>query len=352
MEDKQEPLLSRVDALPEPDRRALRLRFKEGLRNQEVAELAGIPAAQVSQRLHAALMSLCGGPPDLGSGLARDFRADMLCAYVLDEASPEERRLVERAIVESSLVRAELDALRALMARLRQAFLCEDSPPPQPPPQPRQPRRRWWRLGVAMAGLAALIPYVLQERSPPATSRSTPRNLVFLLDTSGSMHSPDKLPLVKTALQRLVPLFAAQDRIALTVYAGAAGTVLPTTEGSAHGTILAALERLEAGGPTAAGAGLQLAFSLAEASRRPGDLTQIILVTDGDFTFDGVSRTAALTEVTERARAGISLMILKLGSDDATPALAELAQAKGADIIQIKSADDVVRTLSGPSAPQ
>ena len=95
-------------------------------------------------------------------------------------------------------------------------------------------------------------------------------NLVFLLDVSGSMQPPNKLPLVKQAFRLLVQELRPQDRVAIVVYAGAAGLVLPSTPGSDKAAILQALDRLEAGGSTAGGAGLRLAYEIGEAALYPG----------------------------------------------------------------------------------
>src|SRR5690606_7320551 len=88
-------------------------------------------------------------------------------------------------------------------------------------------------------------------------------NLVFLIDTSGSMNSPDKLPLLKESFRQMVPRLRAQDRVSIVVYAGSAGLVLPPTPGDRHGEILAALGQLEAGGSTNGGEGIDLAYAMA-----------------------------------------------------------------------------------------
>ncbi len=108
-------------------------------------------------------------------------------------------------------------------------------------------------------------------------------NLVFLLDVSGSMNSPNKLPLLKKAFKMLVGQLDEQDRIAIVVYAGSAGLVLPSTPGSKKGRILNALDKLQAGGSTAGGAGIQLAYQVAKDNFIKAGNNRVILATDGDF---------------------------------------------------------------------
>ena len=115
------------------------------------------------------------------------------------------------------------------------------------------------------------------------TESVPPSNLVFLLDVSGSMQPPNKLPLVKQAFRLLVQELRPEDRVAVVVYAGAAGLVLPSTPGSDKAAILAALDRLEAGGSTAGGAGLRLAYEIAKQHYAREGNNRVILATDGDF---------------------------------------------------------------------
>ncbi|HEX6644606.1 MAG TPA: von Willebrand factor type A domain-containing protein, partial [Gemmatimonadales bacterium] len=125
-----------------------------------------------------------------------------------------------------------------------------------------------------------------------------PSNLVFLIDVSGSMQSPDKLPLVKQAFRVLVGELRPEDRVAIVVYAGSAGLVLPPTPGSETETILAAIERLEAGGSTAGGAGIRLAYDVARRHFVHDGNNRVILATDGDFNV-GVSSEGELVRLIE-----------------------------------------------------
>jgi Ca-activated chloride channel family protein len=140
-----------------------------------------------------------------------------------------------------------------------------------------------------------------------------PSNLVFLLDVSGSMGQPNKLPLLQKAFRLLVNELDPHDRVSIVVYAGAAGLVLPSTEASKKETIASAIERLSAGGSTAGGAGIKLAYKVAQENYIRNGNNRIILATDGDFNV-GVSSTSELVRMIEDYRKkGIFLTILGFG---------------------------------------
>jgi Ca-activated chloride channel family protein len=146
------------------------------------------------------------------------------------------------------------------------------------------------------------------------TGAEMPRtNLVFLLDVSGSMNAPDKLPLVKQSLSLLLNQLQADDTVAIAVYAGAAGTVLPPTPAAEKQTILDAMQRLSAGGSTAGGAGIKLAYQLAQSAFIKDGVNRVILATDGDFNV-GITNNDELQDFVERQRdSGIFLSILGFG---------------------------------------
>ena len=138
-------------------------------------------------------------------------------------------------------------------------------------------------------------------------------NLVFLLDTSGSMNSPDKLPLVKNSLKLMLDNMTAEDTISIVVYAGSAGTILEPTPASEKGKIIAALDRLNAGGSTAGAAGINLAYQLAEQNFDKEAVNRVILATDGDFNV-GITNREELKDFVERKREkGIFLSVLGFG---------------------------------------
>jgi Ca-activated chloride channel homolog len=138
-------------------------------------------------------------------------------------------------------------------------------------------------------------------------------NLVFLIDVSGSMMGPGRLPLVKQSLALLVNELREQDRVAIVVYAGNAGLVLPSTPGSDKQRILAALDGLEAGGSTAGGAGLRLAYDVARQNRIRGGNNRVILCTDGDFNVGQSSDGELVRLIEDRRTEGAYLTILGFG---------------------------------------
>ena len=161
------------------------------------------------------------------------------------------------------------------------------------------------------------------------TDAVPPSNLVFLLDVSGSMQPPNKLPLVKQSFRLLVQELRPQDRVAIVVYAGAAGLVLPSTPASDKATILAALDRLEAGGSTAGGAGLRLAYDVARQHYDGRSNNRVILATDGDFNVGESSDAAMVRLIEERRDQGIFLTVLGFGTGNLKDSRMEQIADKG-----------------------
>ena len=140
-----------------------------------------------------------------------------------------------------------------------------------------------------------------------------PANFVFLLDTSGSMQVENKLPLLKESLRIMVRRLRHQDKVTIVAYAGSAGLVLPATSGDKAATIMAAVDRLDAGGSTAGGAGIELAYRTAKENFIRGGNNRVILATDGDFNV-GISSTSELERYIEKQREdNIYLTVLGLG---------------------------------------
>ncbi len=150
-----------------------------------------------------------------------------------------------------------------------------------------------------------------------------PANLVFLLDTSGSMNSPDKLPLLKQAFSEMTNQLRAQDRVSIVVYAGSAGLVLPPTAGNRKDEILAALDRLEAGGSTNGGDGIRLAYAMAKRAFVKDGVNRVILATDGDFNVGTVDGGSLETMVADQRKSGIALTTLGFGAGNYNDHLAE-----------------------------
>ena len=156
-----------------------------------------------------------------------------------------------------------------------------------------------------------------------------PRNLVFLLDVSGSMQPPDKLPLVRNAMRMLVDTLTPQDRIAIVVYAGASGLVLPSTRGNRKEVIHQAIARLEAGGSTNGGAGIQLAYRIARQHFVRGGVNRVVLATDGDFNV-GVTSQDELVRLIEKEREnGVFLSVLGVGTGNLKDSTLEKLADKG-----------------------
>lgn len=161
------------------------------------------------------------------------------------------------------------------------------------------------------------------------TRNIPPSNLVFLIDVSGSMQDPLKLPLLKQAYLMLVDQLREQDRVAIVVYAGAAGLVLPSTPGSRKAEIRAAIEGLEAGGSTAGGAGITLAYQVARDHFIRGGNNRVILATDGDFNV-GASSDAEMERLIEARRAeGTFLTVLGFGMGNLKDSKLETLADKG-----------------------
>jgi Ca-activated chloride channel homolog len=164
---------------------------------------------------------------------------------------------------------------------------------------PWNARHRLARIGVAARPID-------QNQRPPS-------NLVFLIDVSGSMQEPNKLPLVQWSLARLVEQLGENDQVAMVVYAGASGLVLPSTSCLHKAEIMAAIDQLRAGGSTNGGAGLQLAYDVATQHFIKNGTNRVILATDGDFNV-GISNQADLIRLIEaKARSGVFLSVLGYG---------------------------------------
>lgn len=166
-------------------------------------------------------------------------------------------------------------------------------------PSPWADGRHLMHIGVQGYDLAA-------EERPPI-------NLTLLMDVSGSMGSPDKLPLAKKALKMLIDQMSEKDRVSIVVYAGAAGMVLEPTPGTDRNKIYAALDRLNAGGSTAGGEGMRLAYSIAEQNFDKDGVNRVMQLTDGDFNV-GITNNERLEDFVSRKRdTGIYLSVMGFG---------------------------------------
>ncbi len=206
-----------------------------------------------------------------------------------------------------------------------------------------------WNTGTRLVhiGIQGTLP-VIEER--PAL------NLVFLIDTSGSMQDANKLPLLKQSLRLMLPELRPEDQVSIVTYAGSAGQVLEPTSAADQAKILRALEQLDAGGSTAGQAGLQQAYQVAADMAAEGEVTRVILATDGDFNV-GLSDPQALKEfISDKRDSGTYLSVLGFGRgnlDDATmQALAQNGNGQAAYIDTLGEARKVlVDQLTGALFP-
>jgi Ca-activated chloride channel family protein len=173
-----------------------------------------------------------------------------------------------------------------------------------------------WHQGNVLMRVALKGKDLAKQQLPAA-------NLVFLVDVSGSMGSPDKLPLLQSSLKLLVQQMRPQDRIALVTYAGQAGVVLPSTPGDQKAAILAAIDNLESGGSTAGASGIEMAYRTARAGFMKDGINRILLATDGDFNV-GTTDFRQLKQMVERERqTGVSLSTLGFGTGNYNEQLME-----------------------------
>ena len=168
----------------------------------------------------------------------------------------------------------------------------------------------------------------LQGKKPPEEDLP-PSNLVFLIDSSGSMRSAYKMPLLKKGFQMLVGQLSAKDRVAIVVYAGSAGIVLPSTKGTERRRIITALERLRAGGSTAGAAGIQLAYQVARENFIEGGNNRVILATDGDFNVGAASNAELERIIEEKRDEGVFLTVLGFGMGNYKDSRMETLADKG-----------------------
>ncbi len=196
-----------------------------------------------------------------------------------------------------------------------------------------------WHAGrhLLHIGIEAVEPNAEAERHS---------NLVFLVDVSGSMESPDKLELLKTSLKLLTRQLTEHDSIAIVVYAGASGVVLEPTPGDETRTIMNALDRLQAGGSTNGAAGLELAYDLAEEQFMEGGINRVMLATDGDFNVGVTDFDALVKLIEEKRKTGISLTTLGFGTGNYNDQLMEqLADAGNGNYSYIDNINEARKVL-------
>ena len=193
---------------------------------------------------------------------------------------------------------------------------------------------------------ASLIMHIGIKAFEPDLSKAPPANLVFLIDTSGSMDQPNKLPLLIRSFKLLLSNLAPDDKVAIVAYAGSAGVVLEPTPVSQRSKILNSLENLYAGGSTAGGEGIRLAYSLAEQHLVADGINRVILATDGDFNV-GMTGVDELEEFISRKRSsGVFLSVLGFGLDNYNDDLMQhLAQSGNGNAAYIDSISEARKVL-------
>lgn len=179
-----------------------------------------------------------------------------------------------------------------------------------------------WRTEHKLLHIGLQGKQIINEELPKS-------NLVFLIDVSGSMNASNKLPLLKSSFKLLVNQLRPEDRVAIVVYAGAAGEVLPSTSGRNKQKILEAINSLNAGGSTAGGAGIKLAYSIAEKNFIKNGNNRIILATDGDFNVGASSDKEMETLIEEKRESGIFLTCLGYGMGNYKDSKMEILADKG-----------------------
>ena len=196
-----------------------------------------------------------------------------------------------------------------------------------------------WQADAKLIRIAIQAADLAPEKRPPA-------NLVFLIDTSGSMDDPDKLPLVKKTVCHFAEALRADDRISLITYSGSTAEILPPTAGDQKETIIAALKPLRAHGATAGGEALRMAYDAAAKNYRKDGINRILLATDGDFNV-GISDPATLKNyVAEKRKSGISLTTLGYGRGNYNDEMMEqLADAGDGNYSYIDNEDEAKKVL-------
>ena len=181
---------------------------------------------------------------------------------------------------------------------------------------------------------------------PESEGELPPANLVFLVDVSGSMQAPNKIYLLKNALKMMVKKMRPEDTISLAVYAGAAGEVLSPTSGAEKAKIYAAIDNLQAGGSTNGGAGIRLAYQLAEQNLKKDGINRVILATDGDFNV-GTTSVDELERLAEQKRkTGVALTVLGFGTGNYNDQLMQkIAQAGNGNAAYIDNLNEARKVL-------
>src|SRR5262245_14606119 len=266
-----------------------------------------------------------------------------------------------KRVLDAPLSTFSIDVDTASYASVRR-FLTGNSLPPEdavrieelinyfhfdyPAPRDRKPFSVTTEIGPCPWNTHHDLALVGLHSAPMAAEKTPPRNLVFLLDVSGSMASWNRLPLVQAAMVMLTNTLRPQDRVAIVVYAGASGVALPSTSGGRKSVIERAIRDLAAGGSTNGAEGIELAYRIAGEQFVKGGINRVILATDGDFNV-GVTSDSELVKLIERKReAGVFLSVLGVGDDNLNDAMMEqLADTGNGNYSYLDSLQEAQRVL-------
>lgn len=336
---------------------------KQQSQSMDISEVAVVASSRVSRAQRQAAMSVAPSPM-----LMNAPGALMCCiAPVYQQPTNTEKyqHLDENPVhrvTEQPVSTFSIDVDTGAYANVRR-FLNEGQLPPQdavrveeminyfdyqyaPPATRETPFRVATELAPAPWNNEALLLKIGIKGFEVAASERPAANLVFLIDVSGSMQSPDKLPLLKNAFRLLTDQLNARDRVSMVVYAGSSGVVLEPTPGDQKHRIREAIDHLEAGGSTNGAEGIERAYQLAKAAHIPKGINRVVLATDGDFNV-GVVNFEALVDMAQRQRAsGTALTTLGFGTGNYNDQLLErLADAGNGNYAYVDSLSEARKVL-------
>lgn len=285
--------------------------------------------------------------PDVASNPLKITAEDPVSTFSIDVDT------ASYGIVRSYLGNGQLPPSKAVRVEEMINYFPYDHPAPEAGEAPFRPTVA---MGATPWNPDTLLVHIAIQGERPVVADRPPLNLVFLIDTSGSMNQPNKLPLLRQSLSLMLGQLTEQDRVAIVTYAGSAGQALAPTVATDRAAIMGALDDLRASGSTAGQAGLQQAYALADEMARDGAVSRVLLATDGDFNV-GLSDPDALTGFIAKQRdRGTYLSVLGFGRgnlDDATmQALAQNGNGTASYIDTLSEAQKVlVDQLSGALFP-
>ena len=273
---------------------------------------------------------------DVGDNPFRSVSADPLSTFSIDVDTASYAN-IRRFLNAGTLPPAEAVRIEEMINYFRYWY-----------PQPRgdQPFSITTELAVAPWNNKHRLALIGLQGREIDMSEAPPRNLVFLIDVSGSMNEPAKLPLVQSGMRMLAATLAARDRVSIVVYAGASGLVLPATSGNRKERIDRAIAELSAGGSTNGGAGIRLAYQLARENFIKGGVNRVILATDGDFNVGVVNQNELVRLIEHERESGVFLSVLGVGTGNLKDSTMEKLADKGnGNYSYLDSIDEAHRVL-------